>query len=356
MITKEQIKEIIEEAVHAPSGDNSQPWKFRVDGNKIDILGIPGRDATLYNFEHRGDLIAHGAIIENICIIAKDRGYETIISLFPDEFDATHTAMIEITGEGAEKENGDPLRKKIAERSTNRKPYQKEALTEQQKEIIRNVAKEVGMGEIHLADTRDAIDAIAKIASVNERLLLENKHIHDFLFSIIRWNDKEEQEHPGMHIKTLELAPPQQAVFRLLKSWNVVSVLSRLGIASFIAKENAKVYASSGAMVAIVMDDERPESFVTAGRIFERTWLTITEMGLSLQPLAAVPYLAQRVEAGATDELSADQIEMVKKADKELRKNIGVTGQPIMMLARIGRGEAPSAHAIKRSPVIEWKK
>jgi len=46
---KEVIKKIIEAGIMAPSGENCQPWRFEVRGNKISIFNIPERDTSLYN-------------------------------------------------------------------------------------------------------------------------------------------------------------------------------------------------------------------------------------------------------------------------------------------------------------------
>lgn len=50
---KEVIKEILESAIYAPSGENNQPWKFRLKDNGIDVFNVPERDTSLYNFRQQ---------------------------------------------------------------------------------------------------------------------------------------------------------------------------------------------------------------------------------------------------------------------------------------------------------------
>ena len=71
----DSFKKILDIAVHAPSGDNSQPWRFKFDQNSILLFNLEDRDPTLYNFRQRGSYFAHGAIIENIIIVAGTLGY-----------------------------------------------------------------------------------------------------------------------------------------------------------------------------------------------------------------------------------------------------------------------------------------
>jgi nitroreductase len=45
----ENIVEIIKRAIHAPSGDNAQPWKFTLIDSGVQLFNIADRDETLYN-------------------------------------------------------------------------------------------------------------------------------------------------------------------------------------------------------------------------------------------------------------------------------------------------------------------
>ena len=80
----EHIKEILNIAVWAPSGDNSQPWRFEVRNEKLYIFNIPDRDNPILNFKQSGSYVAHGGLIENISIASPHFGYSANVSLFPD--------------------------------------------------------------------------------------------------------------------------------------------------------------------------------------------------------------------------------------------------------------------------------
>lgn len=348
---KKTIQSIIVEAVHAPSGDNAQPWRFEVRGDVIDIYNLVGRDATLFNFRNRGDFLAHGALIENISIAAAHFGYNAEVACFPEEGRDEHTATVRLQNGASEKEEG--LFEAIRQRATNRRVYKTYALTEDDKKAIERAQN--NNTKIVLVDDREGVKKMAEVVSLNERLLLENKHIHDFLFSIIRWTDEEEEGKPGMHVKTLELAPPQRFAFRRFKNWGFVEKANKFGISKFIAKENAKLYASSSAIGAIVMEGDSPEDFMRAGRVLQRMWLTITSTGLSLQPVTAVAYLAQRIKAGEASELSVEHQELIKKADEETRKLLGIgNNETIAMVFRIGKADAPGGRSLKLDPDITW--
>ena len=113
----EDIKKIIEIAVNAPSGENVQPWKFRIKDDELYVYNIPERDQSPYNFMQRGSLVAHGALIENILIASSPIGLEANVSLFPDGSKEDLIAVVSFSKSTPKDES---LFEYITKRSTNR--------------------------------------------------------------------------------------------------------------------------------------------------------------------------------------------------------------------------------------------
>ena len=78
------VRQILAMGVQAPSGGNSQPWRFELAGNTVDVYMMPERDHEILNFKNRGTLLAHGMLIETIAIAARYFGFEPCIELLPD--------------------------------------------------------------------------------------------------------------------------------------------------------------------------------------------------------------------------------------------------------------------------------
>lgn len=347
------IRKILELAIHAPSGENCQPWRFEVKGNQVSIFNLPERDQSPYNFDQRGSLVAHGALIENVLIASSTLGYKTKLDIFPEASNRNFVARI-----GFEKSNSkeDPLYHHIKTRCTNRKPYKKYfILTPEQKSEILASADEVGEGVVKLTDDPREIGVLAKVGSMNERLVFENPHLHHFLFTHINWTEHEEmQKRLGFYIKTLELPPPAQLGFKLFRSWNVVNKLNRyIGLSKQIWKNNGKAYASSSAIGVVAMRGNELRDFVVAGRITERVWLKITKMGLSLQPLTGVLFFMQRIQAGETDVFLPGQVELIKESYDHVRKIFNISDGMIPMMFRIGYGGEPTARSARLEPHIK---
>jgi len=350
---EQDIKDILETAVHAPSGHNYQPWQFFVRDNIIHIFNIPERDTTLFNFQQHGSLIAHGALIENIVIAAKAHGYTAHVSLFPDQQEPRHIASVAL--QVTILADKDILYDYIRARATNRKPYKKTPLESQHRERLLATLSGNNAGEIRFIEERSEIESLAGIFTLNEVLLFQNFHMHQSLFPHILWNAKEDAEKKlGLYLKTFELPPPAQSMFRLFRHWPIANLLARIGFPKVIAQQNKKLYAASSAIGAILLQDEKPRNFIEGGRVLQRMWLQAAKDGLSVQPVTGLLYLARRAATETDLHFTEAERILLLDAHEQIRKIFEVKDETMMMTFRIGYGEKPSAHAQKLAPEIHF--
>ncbi len=351
---QEVIKKILEVAVHAPSGENAQPWRFEVSENRISIFNIPERDQSLYNHNQLGSLVAHGALIENIIIAATAHSCSAALQLFPDKQNQNHVAILEIqkTNVGA-----DPLHAYIEKRCTNRKPYKKNTpLSKEQVRALEQAQETAPGGRVVFTQDKEHMRILARAGSINEHVMFDNRFLHNFFTTHVTWTKEEDdKKRLGFYIKTLEMPPPAELMMRLfLKRWPVMRALNTLGMASMIARTNAGVYASSSAIGAVVMPGSKLEDFINAGRIMQRTWLTATKLGLSIQPMTGVLFFMQGIQAGKTELFLPHHLELIKSAHQDIYRTFGVSGRDtVSMMFRIGYGGAPTARASKLPPEIQ---
>ena len=69
---------LLRAAAAAPSGDNTQPWRFGIiaDGSLVEIEVDPKRDSSLMNANQRMARIAVGAAAENLLRTAAHNGWD----------------------------------------------------------------------------------------------------------------------------------------------------------------------------------------------------------------------------------------------------------------------------------------
>ncbi|NTU42296.1 MAG: nitroreductase [Nitrospirales bacterium] len=339
------IRRILESAILAPSGDNCQPWEFFVEGDHVNILNVPARDTSLFNFRQRASLIAHGALIENMVIASSALGFETTLKTFPDRAKENFVASVELQRSEAKDE---PLFLSIARRETNRKVYKNIPLTEEQRKALLSKAIGLPSVELRLLENPDGKKIIAKASGINDRLVFENPLLHRFLFEQLRWTEEEAKKTgDGLYVRTLELSAPEAVGFKLLRNHSLVQALNLFGLSEVVAKKARDLSLSSSAVGAVFIDGQRDENFLTAGRLVQRAWLETTRLGLSFHPMTGIAFLIQRVLAGETKDLSSDNINRIRKAHEMILSVFGTESGTPAMLFRIGHSDPPAARSLR---------
>jgi nitroreductase len=343
-------KAIMRAAVYSPSGENCQPWRFEVQADRIRIFNLPDRDRSLYNFRQLGSYVAHGALAENLVLTLTEAGYSAEVEPFPDAGNPELTAQIRFTKTQPKR---DPLVDVMGDRATNRKPYLQAPFAGSERSAIEACTFGRAASVVFLED-KIKREAVAKAMTVGDRLLFENRAIHDFLFSHINWTlRKERKERRGFYIKTLELPLPVELVFRLVRYWGVLRILNAIGFSKMAAQGNTSLYLASSAFGAVVANGNGPADFFEGGRVMQRVWLTATSLGLSIQPVTAPLFFIQRILAGEPG-FTKPQEDLVRDAFGTISNAFGLGDRTMTMLFRIGCAPTrPTAVSLKAEPDVQ---
>ncbi len=334
----------------APSGENCQPWRFTVSEHTICVYNVTEADQSVYNTGQLGSYVAHGALIENMCISARQHGYEPQVTLFPlqaDEPDLVATIVFTPT-----KATEDPLYAAIAQRVTNRKQHISKKIPIDIKNEL-TAAVKTGGTTLVILDDETVLRELGTALAVNEEVLFENRALHDFFYAHLLWNKDEQLNHGGFYWETLEFLPKQIPAVKLFKSWLLLKTMNTVAhVSKKIAKENADKYASSSALAAIIADGHSPTDYMYAGQTAERVWLTATQHGLAVHPCTGTLFFMEHVRSAGTHAFSAAHQELIRNAYTAIAKAFGAQNKTIPMLFRIGYANPPSARSLRMAPVI----
>lgn len=357
-IKKEEIQEILRVAVNAPSGENVQPWRFEMKDEKINVFNVSSSDQSPYSWGQRASFFSHGALITNIKITATKFDIKADVRLFPG---SSFEHVAEINLKKGLTEGRSPLVESVINRATNRKPYKKQPLTPSQIKSLENISQDFSSYGVHavLTDNRETIENAAALGAANDKIMLSNKYLHDFFFSHVNWSKEEDAKNKkGFYIKTFELPPPAEYMFRKFKSWKFLEQLRkfRIDIASLVSFINRNNYKQAPALVVVSINELEPDKFVYAGMLNQKLWLALTNLGLYAQPLAGVLYLRLMVEYGESTPVffSQEQEGLIRERYKSFKEKIGLKNEHIVMVMRVGSTSPPSAHALKFDPQIKW--
>lgn len=350
-INSETLKKILELAVHAPSGDNGQPWKFKIISDTLETILIKDSDNSLYNYRDSGSIFSHGALIKNIEVISPNYGFHAVPVIFPNgENDEVTSKIIFNYNSNIQT---DPLSKYVKLRCTNRKFYNLTKINSACKQLLIQSFNNSSDINIHILEDLTNKKQLIEVLSYNDRLLFENKYIHDKIFQIINWTEKEEiKKGKGLFVKAMELSPEQIIAFRKFKNWNIMKLLNSLGISKLIAKQNQRLYSSSSAIGLVSIKNFSNFNYLNAGRKFQQFWLSATKLGLSIHPIAGLAYLINRVKENDKTNLSEGDLELIRLAEKQIYLSFNLKEQFLAMIFRIGYDGEPSARSSKLPPNI----
>lgn len=340
-----QIKKILEAGIRAPSGDNCQPWKLAAGDNQIEIYNDLGADNSLYNFQQAASHLALGALIENMLIASRALGHAANLRLFPDGPGKERVAAIKL--EPAELQI-EPLYAQIEKRANNRKPFSDAPLTEGEKKVIFEEAKKITLAELRLVDQPEMKDSLAAAVSKNEKLVLENRQLHHYLFAHVNWTAEEaRQKGRGMYLKTLEMPAPAELIFKICSKWTAMKILAKIGLPDLIARQNQQIYRQAGAYGAIIIEDNAPEKFVQTGRLLERVWLTAGKLGLAFNAMAGVAFLHHRTACGGGQNFNPQERELINNAYADIKSAFNIDSGIISFVFRVGKAEPPGAFSYR---------
>jgi nitroreductase len=343
------ITAILEAALQAPSGENSQPWKFAVNGNTIELFNDEASDTSLYNYQYRGSYVALGAAIENMCIAAAAGSYDATVTLFPEPGNTVHVASITLAPGIVASPKDAMLYGVITERTSNRKPYTKEALDPAHAAAM--IAAVEGLERYGLVyqrvTEREAIGKLAEVGATNEEVMLQNKSLHQFFFSHLTWSKEEDaKKKVGFFIRTLELPLPVRALFKLMAHWPVMVFFIKLGFPAVVRKANAATYASAAEFGILSMPGDTAQDFIWTGRALQRIWLTATAFGIRMQPLTGSIFL-HFASAGLPDAFSSQERELILNQIESLYSMLTHKRSVVTCMFRAGYGPLPSARATR---------
>lgn len=343
-----RIKKILEYAIMAPSGDNCQPWKFRIHNKNLNLFNDPNKDSSLYNIKQRASLIAHGALLENIRIASSSVGLQAEIQLFPDTKNENHIAAISFA-EGETRPH--LLLGAIPKRHTNREAYSPTVISNDQINNWQALTSD-SRQKIWCSNDKQLITKLTTLLSYNDRLVFEVQDLHRFLFEQIRWSDTQVQTtRDGLDRKTLGLNALDKFSFQFLKNWSLVSILNTVGLSKIIQIKAKKLLKTASSFAIITIPGSQKQDYVQGGHIWQRLLLKLACENLSVQPIAGLACLMQN----ALEDMLLEKITTKQQADllyirQELLHIINADEHStILAIFRIGNG--PNTTKALRKPV-----
>jgi nitroreductase len=235
---------LVRYAIMAPSSHDSQPWRFRLGTDRIDVFADPERWRRASGAGRRELHLSVGAALENLLLAAEHFGYRHDVVYFPDPAEPEWFARVSLKEDMGRHQPS--LFAAIPRRRTNRGPFTGEAVDAG---LLSDLAV-IAWDSVVWAWTSTDADERRSIGALVAR------------------GDRVE----------FDLPRPLSGIGRF--------AATRMGLGTRIARREAELVESAGALLVVITKDDEPISQLRAGRAIERVWLLATQFGMALQPMS----------------------------------------------------------------------
>jgi len=343
------IEAILELARWAPSGDNTQPWRFEiVDDAHAVVHGYDTREHCVYDLDGRPSQLSIGALIETAAIAASSLGMRLNATLRPEAPETRPTC--DLVTEADTTLGRDPLVDVIQQRCVQRSPYETTPLTGPQKaELEASVGADYSVRWI---EGRPARLSMARLLFRSARLRLVTPEAYRVHRDVIEWDaqfsiDKVPDQALGVN----------QAMLSMMRfamhSWARVRFFNRFLAGTWLPRIQMDYLPAVACAAHFALMARRPPISIAdnieAGRAMQRFWLTATRLGLMLQPEMTPLIFARYASEGRAFSSTRGAMDAARRVAQGLEQVMGkdITANGFF-IGRIGHAPAPSARSVRK--------
>jgi hypothetical protein len=257
-------------ARQAPSVHNTQPWRWRIDGQVLELRADRRRQLAKSDPAGRNLMISCGAALHHAVVAASGLGRSTSVTRFPDPEEPDLLARIRLGEDVAVAPEATGVLDAISSRRTDRRRFTSWPVPEERLDALAEAARGCRARVIPLTreDTRSTVERLAEraveVINKDRALLAEQK----------AWIARADDE--GIPVASL---PPRHASQRR----------DRFHLERAVTGEgDGAGVTTSDQVLAICTARDDAKSWLDTGETLSALWLHATLLGLSLVPLSQV--------------------------------------------------------------------
>lgn len=306
---RDEVQFLLRFAVLAPSGDNTQPWLFRLTDTGFHLIADRRRVLPVVDPHDRELVISCGAALGTFETAARRFGFDVSVNTFPEGRDSDLLAAIELVSGTTASTVEVALFDAIVDRRTTRTAFAMTPLPDALIKTCRDAAAGFGV-TLDVIGEEDCRRDIAELVGEGDRRQFDDPCFRRELALWIRSRRSGSDE--GMSGAGFGTPDVLSAVERL--------VIRTFDMGGGIAAADAKmIFAHTPALGLLSSPGDGPEDWIAAGRALARLLLLLTARGFTASSLN------QPIE--------------VAELRSRLRKAVVTAGYPQILL-RMGRATA----------------
>ena len=349
MTNTHNIAKVLELARWAPSGDNTQPWRFEILAeDHIVVHGRDTRDVCVYDLDGHPSQLSLGALLETIAIAATAHGLRTETVRRIGLPDPRPTFDLRFSDDQAI--SASPLIGQIIRRSVQRRPMRLRRLT-----IIERRALEQAVGDqyrvIWIEQPRDKF-RMAGLLFNNAKLRLTMPEAYQVHRDIIHWGVRfSEDRVPDQALGVDRISA--RLMHWAMRDWTRINFLNRFLAGTLMPRLQMDLIPALLCGAHFIVISKLPmagiDDYIAAGRAVQRFWLTLTHLELVMQPELTPLIFGRYARQGrAFSKLPGTQEEAMILFTR-LESIVGErVGDAAVFMGRVGAGSPATARSTRR--------
>jgi len=259
------------DALLAPSVFNTQPWRWRIDGDALELQADRDRQLTVADPDGRLLLLSCGAALHHARVALAAAGWRAQVRRFVETFSDDVLARIHLLGPHETEPVDRELYEAIARRRTDRRPFGDESVPPEVVQRLMAVAEAEG-AYLH----RVRLDQMPMLAIAVATAGAQEMADPEYRNELIRWTNRPDWSGDGLPADTTVRRVPRRVPVRDL------AVEPREGITIEPGGDRGAVY------LVLFGDSEAPPAWMRAGEALSAVLLTTVTLGLSVAPITDV--------------------------------------------------------------------
>ena len=272
--TEDKLKFLLRYAILAPSSHNSQPWKFSIRGNEIQVFADKTRWLKIADSDQRELNISVGCALENLIIAAEHFGYAHQENFFPEGEDNL-VAIVKLTPQGKIEKPRDPvLFEQIPGRCTNHNVYETRKIPKTEMACLHACIHEEGLWMFSTNEGPYILYTEEELRRRVDELITRA--------DAMQLTDRAYKEELGFWIGQGAFGTP----------WLMAKVgqlaVTYLNISKGQSKKDSEMILSAPALVALASAIDDRKSQLMTGQIYSRIALTASHLGIAVHPMSQI--------------------------------------------------------------------
>ena len=260
-----QLRFLVRYAILAPSVRNTQPWRFAVEGNRVDLLADQRHGLPVADPDQRELYISLGCALENLLVAAEHFGFRHEVSYLPESESGQLAASVVFTPGDTRSPARDGIAlDAILARHNDNSVFSPIAVPPALRRCLQSCQSEP---EPRFDLTEDQL-----FCRWVERLTLEADRREfanpEFRNEVADWIGRGGLSSPGLAARMGSFA------------------VSHLDLGESVARQDHRIVESAALLGVISTTSDTHVDHIRTGQLFERIWLTATTMGITIHPMS----------------------------------------------------------------------